>query len=198
MNRLVIAFAVLATAVACHKVSEDSPTSSSSTSTSTATASGTQPSVVIVPAQVPTPAPAAAATPTPVPASTPTPAPQKALGCGVGKGTGPGDDCPREGGPDFLEDVEAALDQVVREHPEAFDLKDGGPCGTCYRVVNERVFEAGVIKALEQRGLCAVGGEEFGVKINNDYNEQYDLLTSSMHIRRQLGSWRGTCRPAAF
>ena len=105
--------------------------------------------------------------------------------------------CVRER-PDFLADVESALTQLTKEHPEYFDLKDGGPCGNCYLVVNVKGYEAGLVRNMQQRGYCAVAGEELGVKTTNAFNEQYDVLTANSHIRRQLGSYRSTCRPAAF
>ena len=69
---------------------------------------------------------------------------------------------------------------------------------TSCQIRNVEAYEAGIVRNLQAGGLCAVGGEEFGVKSSNSFNEQYDLLTSDLHIRRQLGSYRGTCRPAAF
>ena len=45
-----------------------------------------------------------------------------------------------------------------------------------------------------QRGLCAMyDGEELAVKNANSFNDQYDILTSGMYIRRDMGS---TARPA--
>ena len=41
-------------------------------------------------------------------------------------------------------------------------------------------------------------GEEFAVKSSNSFNDQYDLMMADGHIRRQEGSYRGTCRPAWF
>jgi hypothetical protein len=123
-----------------------------------------------------------------------TPSPQ---GCQLPPGVGPGDFCGFENAL-FLDSVEKAIDMTIEAHPEIFDLHDGGPCGNCYQVLNVPAYERQVVKNLERQGLCAVAGEEFGVKNTNDFNEQYDLLTSSLHVRRQGGSYRGTCRPAAF
>jgi hypothetical protein len=50
-----------------------------------------------------------------------------------------------------------------------------------------------------RQGLCAHNdGEELAVKANNGFNDQYDVLTSDMYIRRQGGSYRSTCYPAWF
>jgi hypothetical protein len=54
-------------------------------------------------------------------------------------------------------------------------------------------------KQLARQGLCMKGRpEEIGVKSSNDFNEQYDILLSSNHIRRGTGAYRGICRPALF
>jgi hypothetical protein len=159
--------------------------------------------IVVVPVPVPTPA---APNPTPPPTNPPNPGPTPAPttptpppsggSCSLAAMPDHGN-CSKES-PVFLAQVEAAIDQVIRESPGFFDLRDGGPCGNCYRVVNVPGYEAGVVRALHQRGLCAHSGEEFGVKNTNSFNEQYDLLTSSLYIRRQAGSYQVTCRPAAF
>lgn len=143
----------------------------------------------------PTPTPSAGAPSTPTP--TPTPAPTSAGGCNLPPGTGDGQYCPREGASGFQDAVESALDQVIREHPEYFNVKDQ-TCSGCPLVTNGPGYERAVIAALEQRGLCAVGGEEYGVKNTNAFNDQFDLLTADWHVRRGEGAYRGTCRPAAF
>ena len=52
---------------------------------------------------------------------------------------------------------------------------------------------------MPQRGLCGFyDGEELGVKGTNAFNDQYDIVTSDMFVRRQLGSYRSTCYPAWF
>ncbi len=120
------------------------------------------------------------------------------FGCGLPAGTGPGDDCPREPPPEYLDAVEASIDEAVAKRPENYDLENRRGCEDCYLVHNTILFEQDVIQALQKRGFCAIGGEEFGVKRTNAYNEQYDLLTSEQYIRRQSGAYRGTCYPAAF
>jgi hypothetical protein len=36
------------------------------------------------------------------------------------------------------------------------------------------------------------------VKSSNDFNDQFDVLTFEMFLRRENGSYRTTCRPAWF
>jgi hypothetical protein len=136
-------------------------------------------------------------TPSSLPTPEPSAAPAKALGCTLPPGTGPGDSCPFDY-VKFMAQVEQALDMTIVQHPEIFDLNDGGPCGNCYQILNPDAYNRYVVENLEAQGLCAIAGEEFGVKNSNDFNEQYDLMTSSNHIRRQGGAYRGTCRPADF
>ena len=45
-------------------------------------------------------------------------------------------------------------------------------------------------------GLCAYyDGEELGVKNSNSFNDQFDILVSSGHIRRGAGSYRAHLPP---
>ncbi len=88
------------------------------------------------------------------------------------------------------------FDQLMREQPKIFQ-KDSS-CGSCWNVKDVKAFENGIIRNLAARGFCALAGEEFGVKQHNGFNEQYDLLTWDMRLRRGQGAYRGTCYPAAF
>ena len=149
--------------------------------------------VVVVVEAVPTPTPAPAATPTP--ASTP---PPSAQGCKLPPGNGPGTNCPRQS-PSYLREVESAMDQLVRDEPQMFDLKRARGCSTCYLVTDPDRFSRRMAELMPQRGLCGhYDGEELGVKGTNAFNDQYDILTADMFIRRQLGSYRSTCYPAWF
>jgi hypothetical protein len=140
--------------------------------------------------------------PAPVPEATPTPAapapPPKAAGCGVGPGTGSGHGCPRQS-PSFLKDVESAMDQLVREEPGLFDTRKTRGCGNCYLVLNPTRYANRMAELMAERSLCGhYDGEELAVKQSNAFNDQYDILTSDMFVRRQLGSYRSTCYPAWF
>lgn len=154
--------------------------------------------VVIIPVPVPTPqgpAPAPTGNPTD-PAATPPPGGQ---GCGVGPGNGSGENCPREE-PSFLSQVESAMDQLIRQEPQIFNLnKTSKGCPNCYQVVDADRYVQRMAELMSQRGLCGLyDGEELAVKKTNDFNDQYDIFTSDGFMRRQLGSYRSTCRPAWF
>jgi hypothetical protein len=108
--------------------------------------------------------------------------------------------CSREN-PQFLQVVEDAIDQVVREHPEYFDqssTQPGGIAGT-YRVVNDDAYTAEMVKIVNGKGLCARwDGEELNIKTNNVNSDNYDIHTAQGYIRRGGGAYRVTCYPAYF
>ena len=142
-----------------------------------------------------------AATPTPgslIGSPTPTPVPSGpgASSCALGKGT-VDTQCNRTT-PAFLNDVDAAIDQLATEHPEIFDTKDlAGPRE--YKVKNPDAYYQGVAGILRSKGFCAdYDLVELQVKNTNDFNDQYDIMISQGYVRRGAGSYRNTCSPAAF
>jgi hypothetical protein len=185
--------------VSCQTITEELP----ATPSRSAVGSGGPVPVVVVPVPIPspvTPAPAPAPAPnsTPAPAPAPPAPPPSANGCGLPPGGGTGQ-CPMES-PTFLREVEAGLDQLIAQEPSLFDLRrTRGGCGNCYLVVNPDRYVQRMVVMMQQRGLCAFyDGEELAVKNTNRFNDQYDILTADFYIRRQLGSYRSTCRPAWF
>jgi hypothetical protein len=150
--------------------------------------------VVVVVEAVPTPTP----TPPPQPAPTAVPAPPTAQGCRLPPGNGPGTNCPRQQS-SYLREVESAADQLLREEPGLFDFKRTRGCGQCYLVVNPDRYSNRMAELMAERGLCGHNdGEELAVKGTNAFNDQYDILTADMFMRRQEGSYRSTCYPAWF
>src|SRR6185503_13043399 len=65
----------------------------------------------------------------------PAPPPAAAQPCTLPRGPGSGEGCPREE-PAFLRQVEEAMDQVVREDPQLFDLSRRRGCDNCYLVLD--------------------------------------------------------------
>jgi hypothetical protein len=195
-------WAVLAavTLAACHTITEELPQREQPNPGAPA---GTP--VVVVPVPVPSPEPPAAtpapsnpgndpSTPTPAPA---TPPPVSSQGCPLPPGRF-NENCVRES-PTFLNQVEAAIDAVIRSNPGFFDTRRTRGCGTCYLVVDPTGYVRAVEAAVTRNGVCGhYDGEELGVKNTNGFNDQFDILTSDLYIRRQLGSYRATCRPAWF
>jgi hypothetical protein len=135
----------------------------------------------------------------PAPTGTPgpdaTPPPPTASGCRLPRGTGSGEGCQRTS-PAFLGEVQGAIKQLIQDQPSLFTK---GTCTDCYDVTDTNAFLSGVIGQLSRRGFCAMfDGEELAVKNTNDFNEQYDVLSSSGGVRSGGESYRSTCRPAWF
>jgi hypothetical protein len=141
-------------------------------------------------AGAPTPAP----TPTPIPTPTPTPV---AVGCGLPHGGGSGNGCPYQGSA-FGEDVDLAIEQAQKEHPELFDFEDGyGKLS--WRVRDRKKYYDLVKYNLERMGYCAEHDlEEIGVKNDNRFNEQFQIMTSFGYSRWGPGAYRATCWPPWF
>ena len=130
------------------------------------------------------------------PEPTPTPAPTGGT-CSLPASNTPDAPCAM-GSNSFLGQVDKAITLLTQQQPEIFDFNSKN-CENCYYVKNQAKFTAGVIRNLNAVGLCATyDGEELGVKNSNSFNDQFDLLVSSGHIRRGEGSYRSTCRPSWF
>ena len=129
--------------------------------------------------------------------SPPPPLPSPVLGCTLPPGVF-NENCPR-GEPTFLGDVDRAIDHLLASKPEMFDLARRRGCGNCYLVVDPDRFTRELVAQIESTGLCAFyDGEELAVKNSNEFNDQFDVLTFEMFLRRENGSYRTTCRPAWF
>lgn len=95
--------------------------------------------------------------------------------------------------------VEAAINKVVREHPEVFNLGGKQPADGWYEIVNVTAYDNYVVEALKSAGYCSRhDGEELVVKNANTFSEHYDISTAEGNVRRGEGSYRSTCYPAAF
>jgi hypothetical protein len=141
---------------------------------------------------------APAETPAPPVTTPPTPlaTPDALFSCHLGDGsTAYG--CQRTS-PAFLNEVDDAIDKLVAEQPEVFDLTqqlgEGG-----FKVVSPGQYYVGVMRNLQEKGFCAnFDGEEMQVKNSNAFNDQYHIMTSSNYVRRGASSYRATCSPASF
>lgn len=181
------------TFAACHTITEELPQDQTPVNPATAPIA---PPVIVIPVPSVTPPPAA---PTPNNPAPNNPAPAPAGGsCPLPAGTY-NDNCTMQA-QSFLARVEAAIDEVVRTDPQAFNLtRTRGGCANCYLVVDPTRYVTRVAQAVTKNGVCGYyDGEELGVKNSNSFNDQYDILTSDLFIRRQGGSYRSTCRPAWF
>jgi hypothetical protein len=176
----------------CDLVNKETPTAPSSPSPTLAP--------IAIPVILPTPKPTPVPTPTPsTPAPTPTPDPgTPAASCSLPASNPASPVCTDES-PQFLSQMEAAIDGVIANHPEYFDFNDK-KCDDCYYVRNVDGYLKGVVNQLtNKQGVCAhYDGEEMAAKNSNKFSEQWDILLASGHIRRGPGAYRGVCRPAVF
>jgi hypothetical protein len=90
--------------------------------------------------------------------------------------------------------VNAAIDRAENEHPELFNFND--LAGPSPRVLDKDAYQTLVAGYLVQSGVCTViQREELAVKNTNDFNEQWNIYTSSGFVRRKYVT---TCVPAWF
>jgi hypothetical protein len=180
------------TVLACHTITEELP---QETPVTPATVPVVNAPVIVIPVPTATPVPTAPSNPSnptnPAPAPTTTSCPlppgQNNNNCTMQSQT-------------FLSRVEAAIDEVVATDPQAFNLtRTRGGCANCYQVVDATRYVNRVAQAITKNGVCGFyDGEELGVKNSNQFNDQFDILTSDGYIRRQGGAYRSTCHPAWF
>jgi hypothetical protein len=120
--------------------------------------------------------------------------------CPIGKGNV--DAVCSKSSPQLLAAVEAAIDRLVRDRPELFNLlEESVPGSGQYRILDQEAYVDGVLANLRGAGLCAgrsVDLERIQVKSTNAFSEDFDIGISSRFIRRGGGAYRQTCTPAAF
>lgn len=140
-----------------------------------------------------TPTPSVSPSPSPSPSASPTPS---AASCALGKGDVDAR-CARAA-PRLLPDVEAAIDRVVRAHPQLFDTREELAPGA-YRVLRAPDYLEAVARELAAAGFCAQPlGDQLQVKNTQDFSEEYDIITANGFIRRGAGSYVKFCSPASF
>jgi hypothetical protein len=99
--------------------------------------------------------------------------------------------------PRFAADVEAAIDQVMKQRPELFDFTQLS--GEWPLVKDLAAYHTAVVDVLAGRGFCGrFDGEEIVIKRSNEFSEHYDVNLSDKYVRRGPGAYRGSCYPAAF
>jgi len=118
------------------------------------------------------------------------------LDCSPGPGSGEGDTCTKPGSC-FLDTVQAAISGVLASHPEWFDLADGSPF-----VLEVESYMNQVVADVGATGLCSIrdpnAGDEIVVKHDNEYAENFDILTAEGYARYGDGIYTSTCAPAWF
>ncbi len=197
---LVFAVACVFAASGCHTITEEADSPTDPTPVSDVVSPISIPVILSgSPAPTPTPTPAPdEPDPTPEPTPEPDPDPGPTTGsCDLPPSTPSNPTC-TDAPPQLDEEVDAAIDRVVKKHPELFDTSNN-KCGNCYYVKDVDKYAAQVVKELSKASLCALwDGEEIAVKETNARSEQYDIILSSGHIRRIPGAYRGSCKPSLF
>ena len=137
------------------------------------------------------------APPTTQPPSTTNP-PLSATCLRLGLGTSSGKEICRPEGPTFLDNLDRAIDELIAQQPQIFDLSSfAGPGG--YRVLSEGAYFVGVIQNLDKQGYCAgLYSEELAVTNVTGYSDNFDILDSKSFARRGQNSYRSTCTPASY
>jgi hypothetical protein len=141
--------------------------------------------------------PVVQATPTPIATPTPTPTPLSVYNfpcflppSGV-KNPDTGVACRRDT-PRLSTQVNAALDQVIAEHPDYFNLSDVS--GSSPRIVKGQEYLLAVATNLQKMGVCMkYDNEEIAVKISNTWNEQWNIYTGAGYMRRR---YETICEPS--
>jgi hypothetical protein len=99
----------------------------------------------------------------------------------------------RQEGPNFLAELQGAIDEEIAQNPQNYINTELG-----MQARSSGQFYVGVITRLDRLGLCAAfDGEEVGIKNQNGFSDQYHLLTSRFIVRRGESSYQVTCYPAA-
>jgi hypothetical protein len=152
---------------------------------------------------VPTPTPTAGSTATPPPASK-TPPPVGSVPCGIGDGVSrPFTNCLRRPSIQHLGAVDAALQRVITEHPEVFDLTNEARPGTGeFKVKDRDAYTAWVLEALREAGFCAdrdyTSLELIQVKNHHNHSEDFDIYSDTGYMLRGRPSYVQGCQPASF
>jgi hypothetical protein len=206
LRLLALGFVAVAASYSCHtnEVEIPEPSGPSTPVGSVPVNIVVAPPVAPKPAGTPTPPPSTPSTTLPpstpsttLPPSTPPTPPPSNGACKLPPGVGDSAECERRSAA-FLDQLEDSLDEVTSGQPQLFDKSDA-KCGNCYKVVDPDAYVSAVASRMQARGFCTkIQGDEIGVKNTNDFNDQYDVLTSDNYIRRGEGAYRATCKPSWF
>jgi len=135
-----------------------------------------------------TPTEPGATNPTPTPAPTPTPTPS-VKACTLPDQPTSSPRCGTET-PQFQAELVRAQDKVRAEQPNLFTAEG--------RVISVDDYVGAVVVELQALGLCASQGgprDEVGIKVSNDWNDQYDIVLGTGET---WSNYTVTCRPARF
>jgi len=101
---------------------------------------------------------------------------------------------------ELLDQVTAAIDQVVAQQPALFNMNDQTVAGAP-RVLDSPAYYAAVIRNLDAVGVCAASDLDqtiLRVKNSNLTSDEYRLADSKGFVWRGPGSYSTSCNPANF
>jgi hypothetical protein len=145
----------------------------------------------------------------PIPTPSPSPLPSGGGGGPVASSCpiGPGSlqaSCSRTS-PRLLSEVEDAMNALIDQRPEIFDLQtEAAPGSRAYLVRDRQAYLDGLVDNLRKQGLCAerdidnILQDSIRAKNSNDFSEDFDVLLGDGFMRRGAGAYRQTCSPAGF
>jgi hypothetical protein len=151
-------------------------------------------------------------TPTPTVSPQPTPTPPASGGsvtatCAIGKGSESAvcSAAEKRLAGSLVPQVEAAMDLLVQQKPQIFNLTDAFPEGSnAYMILDRDAYMNGLVANLQAEGLCAERDiddpeqQTIDLKNTNDYSESMDVILSTGHMRRGSGMYVQTCVPSNF
>jgi len=149
--------------------------------------------------------------PTVAPTPTPSPTPLGAgtfsdVNCALGKGSPfPDYDCEVAKTAALQPRIESAMDQLVQQKPQLFNLGDESTPGSGeYKVVDREGYMQGIVFNLRAMGMCSERDFDDATqsivraKSTNDFSEEFTVIDSSGHMQRGSGMYHQTCTPADF
>lgn len=124
------------------------------------------------------------------------PLPPPPTGCGLGPSVEVACGVPPS---QYLDDVAAAVEQLLKDKPDIFDAADLAPGRDWPAVKDWPAYYQGLIDVLSKKGYCGrFTGEELEVKKTNEFSESFDVNYQDKYIRLGPGIYRSACYPAQF
>ncbi len=147
----------------------------------------------------PTSTPVTTLAPAPTPGPTVTPVSSCRFGRGI---TYP--DCAKTVS-QLRQDVESAMDRLIRDKPSLFDLSHEYAPGTrAYKVLDRQAYLDGLVAQLVAAGMCSERDvddstqQTIRVKDSNEFSEDFDVVLNNGYMRRGPGMYSTTCTPPNF
>jgi hypothetical protein len=100
----------------------------------------------------------------------------------------------------FYDQVDGAIDKLIKKQPQLFDMSDVAGPGS-YRVLEPDDYYLAMSSTLAESGLCAqmdADKANLRVKADNAMSEDYQILTTRGFTARGAWIYRNTCTPANF